>query len=284
MKPEVVAGVENLILKRSQGLQFLGISWFGGEPLLAYDIVCRIMTTAGVQSRENGFLVSSNMTTNSSLLTRERLDKLCSLGVRHFQVSFDGSREYHDTMRLRADGAGTFDALWDRLAEVRASTSSFEYIIRIHVNEDNVTSVETLIGQLADLIKGDPRFHVWIRPLSRFGGKNDDLLPILGDSTRPWVNPGSVVERLRMQAKSRGLLLDNLVEDVCYAAKLNTFLIRADGRLGKCTVALRDGRNSFGRILPDGSLEIDSSSAAWWSRGLLSGDMDQLACPLYARP
>jgi hypothetical protein len=42
MRPAVVSGVRNLILRRAAGRKTLQISWFGGEPLLAYDIVTEI--------------------------------------------------------------------------------------------------------------------------------------------------------------------------------------------------------------------------------------------------
>jgi uncharacterized protein len=69
-------------------------------------------------------------------------------------------------------------------------------------------------------------------------------------------------------------------EGVCYAARGNSFLVRADGRLGKCTVALAHPRNDIGRIHEDGTLEIDSARAWPWMRGLASGDARELFCPL----
>ena len=39
MKTEVVAGIKNLIKHRSENLAELYIDWFGGEPLLSFDMV-----------------------------------------------------------------------------------------------------------------------------------------------------------------------------------------------------------------------------------------------------
>src|SRR5690606_22612548 len=67
---------------------------------------------------------------------------------------------------------------------------------------------------------------------------------------------------------------------ICYAAKANSLLIRADGRIGKCTVALDDDRNTIGSLRPDGTIEIDNEKLRPWLRGIESLDEQDLGCPL----
>ncbi|TOB10108.1 hypothetical protein, partial [Vibrio parahaemolyticus] len=43
---------------------------------------------------------------------------------------------------------------------------------------------------------------------------------------------------------------------ICYASKANSFGIRANGQIVKCTVALEDERNMVGTINPDGTIDI----------------------------
>ena len=69
----------------------------------------------------------------------------------------------------------------------------------------------------------------------------------------------------------------------CYAASLNSFVIRADGSIAKCTVAFNDPRNKIGYITSSGKLKIESDKFSWWVRGNLSGDKDQLICPFKAK-
>jgi uncharacterized protein len=63
------------------------------------------------------------------------------------------------------------------------------------------------------------------------------------------------------------------------AAKANSYVIRADGRVGKCTVALRSDNNSIGHILQDGTLEIDAKKLAPWLTGWKTQQREALACP-----
>jgi uncharacterized protein len=87
---------------------------------------------------------------------------------------------------------------------------------------------------------------------------------------------------LRREAVRLGLKLApaNGGDSICYAAHANSFLVRADGRLNKCTVALDLPANQVGRIHEDGTLELDRDRMLGWSLGLKTGDAGTLACPL----
>ncbi len=154
----------------------------------------------------------------------------------------------------------------------------------MHVNSNNDTSMVKLINRVASEIGEDKRFTVYIRELSRLGGKNDMSLPILGE------NKDAVKRLIRM---SRGCgLKTNVNEDadeytgsyICCAAKPNSFVIRSNGSISKCTVALYEDYNMIGRLLRNGTMEIDSHTATAWSRGIFSGDKTELGCPLINFP
>lgn len=66
---------------------------------------------------------------------------------------------------------------------------------------------------------------------------------------------------------------------VCYAAKPNAWVIRANGRLARCTVGLEDPQNDVGSILPDGSLDVQADRVRPWLRGWADGDAMSLHCP-----
>jgi uncharacterized protein len=66
---------------------------------------------------------------------------------------------------------------------------------------------------------------------------------------------------------------------VCYAARTNSFVIRSDGRIAKCTVAFEDDKNVIGHLLQSGELKIDPERHMPWVRGLISGDDAALQCP-----
>lgn len=279
MSRETIEGIKTLIRKRAEaGLRFLDISWFGGEPLLALESIKQIMRYSIELGQKYGITVRSDATTNGYLLNSTVLRELIECGVTEFQVSFDGDRELHNSMRIRRDGYGTFDEIWNNISCAHECDLKFHVTIRVHLNAKNYDSIRLLIERASFALGGDERFSFFIRTLSKLGGANDDKLPILLDRTM------TALTSLREYAYSLGLKIETPASDyVCYASSMNSFVVRSDGRLGKCTVSLYDDRNTIGRLNEDGTVEIDKDKALWWSRGLFSGERDQLACPLRAR-
>jgi uncharacterized protein len=175
-----------------------------------------------------------------------------------------------------ADGSGTFDRIWNHLCAMREVTADFSVLVRIHVDAENHEAVPEFIDQFASTFDRDPRFKLFIRTLDRYGGPNDHCLPVLqGEQGR------AIVARLRQYARDKGAAIfsaDGFA--ICYAAKPNSFLVRADGRLNKCTIALDDPRNMVGRLREDGRAEVDSALVNPWIRGLFSGEEEALRCPM----
>ena len=71
---------------------------------------------------------------------------------------------------------------------------------------------------------------------------------------------------------------------ICYASKPNSLVIRSNGDVGKCTVALYDERNKIATLRPDGTLNVIPGRLAPWIRGIKDLDAATLACPLVGLP
>jgi uncharacterized protein len=284
MLPGVVAGVKRLIARRAWGLRSLSLSWFGGEPLLARRIIEEVMLHAISLAREQPKLaIRSDMTTNAWLLTRPVLERLLELRVAEYQVTFDGPPEWHDRKRVRANGAATFDRIWGNLLSLRGVAGDFTLTVRLHVSRENVTAVDEFLALYRDAFGEDRRFDLFIRGLSRLGGPNDRELPVF-DPTEGKL----VIEGCRERARAMGLKLTALgpSDSICYAARANSFVVRADGRLNKCTVALEHPNNQVGCLKEDGTIELEPRRMVMWMRGLRTGDPEELQCPMqgYADP
>ena len=279
MDPAVVGGVKRLLDRRAPTLAHLTISWFGGEPLLAYDVVTDILRhVAALRSRSPALAFISDMTTNASLLTPGRLEELVALGTREFQVTFDGPRRFHDRKRVRPGGKATFDLVWGNLIACRDSEARFRIQVRLHVDRNNQAAVPEFLDEYQAAFGPDDRFELFIRGLSRLGGANDPALPILEGEER-----SRAIEGLRALARDRGLRIAAVppVAPICYAARGNSFVVRADGRVNKCTVALDHPRNQVGSLQPDGTLRLRAEMVRPWMRGFESGGRAELSCPMH---
>jgi len=276
MEPWVVEAIKALLNRRAPGLRSLCISWFGGEPLLASDIIMDVMRHAqALQASHPGMDVEAAATTNGFLLDRSMLDRIVPLGVRRFQITFDGPREVHDKKRIRIGGRGTYDRIWSNLILARQSEHDVRILVRLHVDREDARAIPSFIDDYASEFRADPRFELYIRGLSRLGGPNDSSLPVLeGAEAR------DVIEGLRDHARATGIRIALGEDPVCYAARASSFVVRANGRLNKCTVALEHPRNQVGSLLADGTMDIQTETMLGWMRGFQSGAPGELKCPM----
>lgn len=82
----------------------LRVAFFGGEPLLAWDLLVETATFARRRAAERGGSVTFQVTTNGTLVDRPRAAILRDLGVR-VALSLDGTAPAHDVARRDPRGA-----------------------------------------------------------------------------------------------------------------------------------------------------------------------------------
>jgi len=284
MEPEVVQGVKRFLSRRAPELDALTLSWFGGEPLLARDIMDDILLHAQTLGREHpGMHLVSDITTNAYLLSKPVLGRLLDLGVTQYQISFDGPREWHDRTRVLANGRGTFDRIWSNMLAMREEKRQFQVLVRLHVDRENQAAMPEFIEMYEKSFGGDPRFRLFLRNVSRLGGPNDARFPFLEKEEGRKVI--EVLGRCAEEHRVSHLTVEHL-NPICYATRGNSFVVRANGRLNKCTVALEHPNNQVGRIDADGHVELHDAMMLRWMRGLWSGVPEEFECPMhgYADP
>ncbi|MCB9569716.1 MAG: radical SAM protein [Myxococcales bacterium] len=127
----------------------LSITWFGGEPLMAYPVIKALSTRLRAHCEAIGASYSHSMITNGSLLGDGRIDDLVALGgFRYLQVTLDGPPEVHDRRRLSVVGGPTFDRI---LANVARASERLRIILRVNVDRSNADRLEGLVDRLVDL-------------------------------------------------------------------------------------------------------------------------------------
>jgi uncharacterized protein len=226
MTPDVIQGVKAFLTNRCSDLKFIDLSWFGGEPLMAKQVVFDISAHVVELARRNKDLnYSAGMSTNGYSLDILTLARLLSVGVSRFQISLDGAGEVHDTTRRHIAGKPTFKKIWDNLIAMRNSDFSFDVVLRIHVHSKNVPAVYELIEMANFAFSKDPRFSVFVKPIEKLGGGNDGVLRLESSQKN------DIVPRL-LAAVDPQLKKPN-DDAMCYAAKANSLVIRANGDLAR---------------------------------------------------
>ena len=110
---------------RDRGVGRLDVIFFGGEPLLELDLLCRICDRFAEAA--SGVEVSFSLSTNGVLLTPEVIERLAGRRI-YVSLSLDGPPEVHDRQRPFPGGRGSSAALaeaaprllrWNPCAEAR---------------------------------------------------------------------------------------------------------------------------------------------------------------------
>jgi uncharacterized protein len=305
MSERTQRALESFIERRVKSLSRLRLSWFGGEPLLAKDVILRIVAFGKEQCERHGVAFDGGMTTNAYLLEPGLAEEIIQLNQDFFQITLDGYGETHDVVRRRADGRGTFNTIWANLLALKSLKLRFDVVIRIHVRRDNQENLEYLMERLAADFRGDRRFTLDFQHLRDMGGDGGKTIvdgvsyqELQGIEQRlraifvRGLNKAKTTECIEVQmpavsqngGESAGAQRPgerNANEPyICYAGKANSLLIRANGRVGKCTVAFHDDRNDIGYLEDDGSIRIDNEKLRPWIRGVGSLDPEDTGCPI----
>jgi uncharacterized protein len=280
MSKHICEGIKRFLAQKCRELKYLKLSWFGGEPLLAKDVIIDISAFAFNEARKYRSLeYYSDMTTNGYFLTSGVLTELISCGIRQFQITLDGEVEEHNKVRVLVNKFPTFLRLWKNLVSLKEVDSVFDIALRVHYSPDTLKSVSRLLERICKEFGSDNRYHVLLKQLSRLGSPYDNKIKIY-----PREEKIAVTQKLISTYGSAIRIIADTDESTqfCYASATNSFVIRSDGRIGKCTVALDHPANELGSISKRGEFRIDDSKLHLWTLGLETLDPGQLACPLNA--
>lgn len=153
--------------------------------------------------------------------------------------------------------------------------------MRLHFTPGTAPNLFSLIDLINSDFGEDSRFKVAFKAVSRLGGENDHKIELF---SRPAELETMAAFQRHLRNEGQLITHNRYDPQICYAAKPNSFVIRADGRIAKCTVALYDDRNTVGHISEDGRILIDNRKLQTWMRGFKSLSLAELGCPLHSLP
>lgn len=107
----------DFFLEHSQDSETIDIYFYGGEPLLNFDLIKRVVEY--IEIRINTKKVTYHITTNGSLLTEEIAQFFYTYRFK-VAISLDGAEERQDWARKFANGDCTFDVVWDNVQMLHA--------------------------------------------------------------------------------------------------------------------------------------------------------------------
>ncbi len=140
----------DFVIKNSGSRRNIEIDLFGGEPLMAMDVIKETVSYAREQEKIFNKVIRFTMTTNSTLLNDEII-RYIDENMGNIVLSIDGRKEVNDKVRVRADGTGSYDAILPKIKKmVENRDKTKQYYVRGTFTRQNLDFFQD-IKHLADL-------------------------------------------------------------------------------------------------------------------------------------
>ena len=136
----------------------LEVDFFGGEPLMNWDVVKQLVEYGRSLEKANNKKFRFTLTTNGVLLNDEIIE-FANQEMDNIVLSIDGRKEVHDHMRPNKNGDGSYDLILDKFKKVAESRHQQKYYVRgtfTHYNLDFVEDVLHLADQGFEQISVEP--------------------------------------------------------------------------------------------------------------------------------
>lgn len=128
----------DFLIESSGKRRNLDIDFFGGEPLMNWNVVKELTAYAEEQGPKHGKDIRLTLTTNAILLTQDKID-FVNEHMKNVVLSIDGRPEVHDRMRPAPGGRSSYERTMRNIKNFVSQRGDKEYYVRgtyTHFNTD----------------------------------------------------------------------------------------------------------------------------------------------------
>ena len=147
MSFEVGKRALDFLVENSGSRHNLEVDFFGGEPLMNFDVVKQLVSYARSIEKEKGKNFRFTLTTNGVLIDDDVIDfankEMCNV-----VLSLDGRKEVHDKFRVDYSGNGSFDKIVPKFQKLVKARGNKDYYMRgtfTHHNPDFLEDIKTML-------------------------------------------------------------------------------------------------------------------------------------------
>ena len=128
----------DFLIKSSGNRRNLEVDFFGGEPLMNFEVVKEIVAYGRSLEEKYNKKFRFTLTTNGVLLNDDVLE-FANKEMSNLVLSIDGRKELHDYMRPSRNGKGSYDIILPKFIEAAEKRNQTDYYVRgtfTHFNTD----------------------------------------------------------------------------------------------------------------------------------------------------
>ena len=139
----------DFLIKNSGNRRNLEVDFFGGEPLMNFDVVKEIIAYGKKEEKKYGKNIRFTITTNGVLLDDEIM-KYINENMNNVVLSIDGRENINDRVRCTINGGGTYDIILPKILKMAKLRGEKDYYARGTFTRYNLDFSKDVL-HLADL-------------------------------------------------------------------------------------------------------------------------------------
>ncbi len=147
MSFEVGKRALDFLIENSGSRRNLEVDFFGGEPLMNFDVVKQLVEYARSVEKEKGKNFRFTLTTNGVLIDDDVID-FANREMSNVVLSLDGRKEVHDKFRVDYNGNGSWEKIVPKFKKLVDSRGGKDYYMRgtfTHHNPDFLEDIKTML-------------------------------------------------------------------------------------------------------------------------------------------
>ena len=147
MSYEVGKQALDFLVAHSGSRRNLEVDFFGGEPLMNFDVVKRLVAYARSIEKEHNKNFRFTLTTNGVLIDDDVID-FANREMSNVVLSLDGRKEIHDHYRVDYAGKGSWDRIVPKFQKLVQAREGRNYYMRgtfTHANPDFLKDIQQML-------------------------------------------------------------------------------------------------------------------------------------------
>jgi len=218
MSYEVGKKALDFLIANSGNREHLEVDFFGGEPLMNWDVVKRLVEYGRSREEACHKKFRFTLTTNGVLLNDEIME-FCNKEMSNVVLSLDGRREVNDHMRPFRNGKGSYELIVPKFQEFAKRRGDKDYFVRGTFTNKNLDFGDDVLHYAALGFKKMSMEPVVAEPGEDYAIREEDLPRILKEYDR------LAAEYVKRHKEGRGFTFFHFMIDLkqgpCVAKRLS---------------------------------------------------------------
>lgn len=252
----------DLVKKYAELKKNISITWYGGEPLLAKNVIFKLSEEIIKICEQNHVMYDSFIITNGYLINKEVADKFKNYKIRGAQITVDGPPHIHNARRkLKTSEADTFDVILNNIEILK--TNGIGVQLRVNIDKTNFDYIDELL----DILEEKNLKEIMIN-LGHVNSLTDGSCASFAQNCFKRIEYADANMEFKTKLYKRGFLnslaayYPGTKSNFCGADSKASFVIDPEGNLYKCWTEIGNIDKSVGNILDSENATIKQQNRA----------------------